>query len=127
MINRDELKTVTGAVAAVAAAFGTNVPANQRRFIYKVKFINPGAAQTLSLGKFENGVVLVPMDVISSPVGAGETIIEPEELRLDSAPLYVITGPPAPNGVAPATTSQLRVVTSVGAGTLTVTYIDAPA
>ena len=131
MLNRDELRTSPPTAVAMGAGaevtVGVAVPQNHRRFIYRIRFTNQVAGpNALSLGKRENGAgVTTAVDVIQAAV-VNEMVNDPEELREDSAPLYVIDGPPGQAPVLPALNSLVRAFTSAGAGTLTYWYLDSP-
>ncbi|MBU2060178.1 MAG: hypothetical protein KKB38_20905 [Gammaproteobacteria bacterium] len=127
MINRDELKTVTGAIAGADQTLGSAIPQNMRRFIYRVRFINLGVGvNQLLIGKRENAAgATTNIDTLESNV-AGEMITDPDELHDDSAPLYVVDGPPGNVPVAVGFNSLVRVATSAAAGIATYWYVDEP-
>ncbi|MBA7702345.1 hypothetical protein ES703_111109 [subsurface metagenome] len=129
MLNRDDLKTTVHPVTTTdddTARVGSAIPANMRRFIYAIKAINEhNAANLLTLGKRENGAVATtPVDYVQFATQY-ETWKDPDELKEDSAPLYIVEGAGAVGA------SYLRAVTSLmtaGLGAyLTIWYIDAPA
>ncbi len=131
MINRDELKTVTGAVPLGVGAevtLGPPILINTRRFIYRVKFINLGAGvNALVLGKRENGALItVNVDTIQAVV-PNEMVTDPDELKEDAAPLYVIDGGPTGTALIPGATSLVRVYGDIAAGICTYWYLDASA
>jgi hypothetical protein len=132
MINRDELKTspptAVVALAVNEVTVGSPIPQNHRRFIYRVKFINSVAGpNAVSLGKRENGAgVTTAVDVIQAAV-VNEVVEDPEELMENSAPIYVIDGPPGQIPVVAGNNSLVRAYTDNGAGIFTYWYIDAPA
>lgn len=129
MFNRDELKSVTVAVAAVDADFGSAVPINMRRFIYRVKFVNTvNAPNVCVFGKRENGAGATTVIDRYAAVVLNQTEIEPDSLEEDSAPLYIIEGPASNFGIVPVGNSTMRIACSAGGtGFFTVQYIDAPA
>ena len=131
MLNRDELRTSlpTAVPAGVGAevTVGSAIPQNHRRFIYRIRFTNLGVGPSiLMLGKRENGAAATTAVDNIQAVILDEMITDPEELREDSAPLYVIDGPPGQAPVAAALQSLVRAYTTVNAGTLTYWYIDSP-
>lgn len=125
-LNRDDLKTEVATVTTSDANVGSAVPANMRRFIYAIKAINEhNAANLLTLGKRENGAgVTTTIDYVRWATQY-ETWKDPDELKEDSAPLYIV------EGGGDTGDSYLRAVTSAmtaGKGAyLTIWYIDAPA
>lgn len=124
--NRDDLKTEVATIDDTDANVGSAVPANMRRYIYKIKAINEHAiANLLTLGKRENGAgATTTIDYVRWATQY-ETWNDPDELKEDSAPLYIVEGKGADGD------SYLRAVTSLvtaGVGAyLTIWYIDAPA
>ncbi|MBA7499970.1 hypothetical protein ES703_35378 [subsurface metagenome] len=127
MLNRDDLKTWVTPVATPIttgdANVGSAIPQNMRRFIYAIKAINlHTGANLLTLGKRENGeaVTTTAIDYIQFSTQY-ETQKDPDELKEDSAPLYIIEG--AGTGGA----SYMRAVVGSGTAYLTIWYIDAPA
>ena len=132
MLNRDELRTSLPTAVALGAGaevtVGNAIPQNHRRFIYRIRFTNLVAGPNqLLLGKRENGAgVTTAVDQIQSAV-VNEVVNDPEELFENSAPLYIIDGPPGQVPVAAALNSLVRAYTDAGAGILIYWYIDAPA
>jgi hypothetical protein len=130
MLNRDELKSVTAAVGA-EATIGTAVLQNMRRFIYRIRFVNGAVGvNTLLVGKRENGAgATTNLDTIQTVV-PNEMVTDPDEFKEDSAPLYVIDGPPGNVAVAVGFLSLVRMATGGGAGApgiVTYWYVDEPA
>lgn len=132
-MDRNEIRTVTAAIAVGAGAeatIGSAIPENMRRFIYRIKFTNGAVAlNQLLLGKRENGaVVTTNIDTIQTVV-AQEVVTDPDELKEDSAPLYIVDGPPGNVGttVVLAANSLLRAYATAGVGIITLWYADAPA
>lgn len=121
MINPDELRTTVATVGAAPANIGTAVPQNMRRYIYRIKATNIFAGvNLLTLSKQENGVVLAPIDYVQS-VLFGDVFPDPDELKEDSAPLYIVEG----GGAGGA--SYLRAVATAASVLLTFWYVDKPA
>ena len=129
-MNRNELEhRFFTVVPGDGAAWGSNVPANYTRYIYRIKiqYLNAGA-QTFTLGRREN-LVAGPTDVIDTfllPL-LGDIITDPEEMEEDSEPIYKIGGPVVVAGVptVPGGVSNLRAFVDVGTAYLTVWYTDA--
>jgi hypothetical protein len=132
-MNRDELRTVTGAVPVGVInvndiTLGTAVPQNMRRYIYRVKFISQFAGPNqFTLGKRENGAAVTTIVDYLQTVVLDEMVVDPDEVKEDAAPLYTIDGPPGNVPVAAALLSLVRIVASAGVGLFTYWYIDAPA
>jgi len=122
MLNRDDLKTHVQTITNVDADVGSAIPENMRRFIYKIKATNlHNAANLLTLGKREDGAVgTTDIDYVQF---ANEYDIwnDPDELKEDAAPLYVI------EGKGDTGDSYLRAVVANATAYLIITYIDAPA
>jgi len=126
-----ELRTAVAAVALGVintgsdVVFGLAIPQNMRRFVYRVKFINTFAGvNQLVIGKRENGAAATTIvDYVQAAV-VNEMNTDPDNLTEDSAPLYIIEGPPG--NVATAATSFIRAFCSAGGGLLTLWYADRP-
>jgi hypothetical protein len=122
-MNRDDLKTTFQAITAVDALVGSAVPENMRRFIYKIKAQNTSAgAAELTIGKRENGAgATTVVDQINFAVPS-ENWLDPEELKEDSMPLYIIEGK--------GSTGDSYLYAAMDAGNtcnLIIWYIDSPA
>lgn len=128
-MNRNELQTAHFLVVpGDGAAWGSNVPANYTRYIYRVKVQSLIAAQTFTLGRREN-LVAGPTNVLDTfflPLLA-DFFTDPDEIEQDAEPIYKIQGPVVLNGVATVVggVSNLRAFVDVGTAYLTVWYIDA--
>ena len=125
-MNRDELRTQVADITTVDSAIGSNVPPNMRRYIYKIKAINEHAvANLLTLGVRENGAVATTIIDYIRWATQYEMWNDPDELKEDALPLYIVEGEGAV-GV-----STLRAFTSLmtaGLGArLTIWYVDVPA
>lgn len=128
-MERDELLSVTGAVGLVEATLGSAVPVDRVRYIWRIRFISTVGAQQLLVGKRENGAVgTTNIDTLQAAVPL-EMITDPDELKEDAAPLYVIKGGPSGGVTAtvPPSTSLVRLATTVGAGIVTYWYSDSEA
>ncbi|MBA7659283.1 hypothetical protein ES703_67260 [subsurface metagenome] len=125
MLNRDDLKTQVAQVTTDEANFGGDdavaVPQNMRRFIYAIKAINEyDGANLLTLRKVENAAAVETIDYVQFATQY-ETWKDPDELKEDSAPLYIV------EGKGDTGDSYLKAVTDNGNAYLTIWYIDAPA
>lgn len=129
MLNRSELKTVTIAVTDVDTQVGTVVPINMRRYIYRAKFRNTvNAPNIITLGHRQNGAGATTVLDTTGLVVLHQTEYDPDELKEDSAPLYVVEGPASTPTVTPVGNSTVRTLCSAGlTGQLTLWYIDANA
>jgi hypothetical protein len=121
-IKRDELKTAVATITPADANVGSAVPANMFRFIYKLKVTNLFAgANLLTLGKRENGAGATTVIDYVQAATQYETWNDPDELKEDAAPLYIIGGKGSTGD------SYVRAVTNNGNAYLTLWYVDAPA
>lgn len=124
MIKRSDLRTATIllTLAGGDVAVGSNIPLNMFRFIYKIKAINEfaGGPNLITLGRRENGAVATTVIDYVRFATQYETWVDPDELKEDSAPLYVVGG----QGAVGAST--FRAFVSAGNAYLTISYIDAP-
>ena len=122
MLNRDDLKTEVATVGAADGNVGSAIPQNMRRFIYAIKATNIFAgANLLTIGKRENGAgATTTIDYVQAATQY-ETWKDPDELKEDSAPLYII------EGAGTTGASYLRAVAGGASFYLTIWYIDAPA
>jgi len=103
MVDKRALNPASGTLTNVAAGnvIGTVVPANMRRYIYKLKVNNEFAgANELTLGySADNGVTLLPvggLDRIPFQV-VGGIWNDPDELSENALPIYII---PAGNQIS---------------------------
>lgn len=121
-MNRDDLKTTVATITTADANVGSKVPQNMRRFIYAIKAINLFAgANLLTLGKRENGAGSTTTIDYVQHATQYETQKDPDELKEDSAPLYIVEGGGSTGD------SYLRAVTDNGNCYFTIWYVDAPA
>jgi hypothetical protein len=124
-MERDELKTVTGAVGLAEATIGNPVPVDKVRFIYRIRWISNSGSELLLIGSRENGAgATTNIDTLDAEVPGPQT--DPDGLHEDSAPLYSIHGGPSRGSTAanPPATSLVRFQTTVGAGIVTYWYTD---
>lgn len=121
-MKRDDLKTTVATITAVDANVGSAIPENMRRYIYAIKVINQFAGDNLmTLGKRENGAgATTTIDYVQFATQY-ETWKDPDELKEDSAPLYIIEGKGSTGD------SYMRAITDNGNAYLTIWYVDAPA
>lgn len=122
MLNRDDLKTAVATVGAADADVGSAIPQNMRRFIYAIKATNIfNGANLLTIGKRENGAVgTTIIDYVQAAIQY-DMWKDPDELKEDSAPLYIVEGAGAGGA------SHLRAEAGGASFYLTIWYIDAPA
>jgi hypothetical protein len=122
MINPDELRTQEGAVTTADANFGSAIPQNMKRCIYRVKVQNEyDGANLLTLGKRENGAgATTTVDVFQSALQY-DIFTDPEQLQENSEPLYEV------GGKGDTGDSYVRAVTDNGNAYLTIWYVDKPA
>ena len=125
----DALKTVTVTVTIAEADVGTAIPANIRRAIYKIKATNLFAGvNLLTLGKRENGAGATTVIDRIQTVLIYDIWNDPDELKEDSAPLYIVEGPVVSPTVPAVGTSFIRAVCSAASQFyLTLWYADTPA
>lgn len=122
MLNRDDLKTAVATIVAADGNVGSDIPQNMRRFIYAIKATNIFAgANLLTIGKRENGAGATTIIDYVQAATQYETWKDPDELKEDSAPLYII------EGKGDTGDSYLRAEASGASFYLTIWYIDAPA
>lgn len=92
--------TVTNAVGGVA--FGSAVPANMRRYIYKIKTANQFAGPNqLQFGHQTAPAAGVILDYIEHAVQY-DMWNDPDELREDALPIYILPAGSRPWGLASA-------------------------
>ena len=122
MITRDELLQAVATVTVADADIGGAIPANMRRFIYRIRLGNAFAGPNLlTLGHRENGAVgTTNIDYVQLAVQY-DIVADPEELTEEAMPLYIIEGAGAGGA------SHLRGIMSAGNAYLTYWYIDAEA
>lgn len=94
MIDKRGLQSQLGLATAGGAAIGTVVPANMRRYIYKIKTANQvvGPNQLVLWYTPDAGVTLLPaggLDYIEHAVQYGMWN-DPDELKEDALPIYII-------------------------------------
>lgn len=125
----DALKTVTVTVTNADADVGSAIPQNMRRAIYKIKATNLFAGvNLLTLGKRENGAGATTVVDRIQAVLIYDLYESPDELKEDSAPLYIVEGPFVSPTVPAVGTSHVRAVCSAaGQMYLSLWYTDSPA
>lgn len=121
-MRKDALRTEVATITTADADVGSAVPQNMRRYIYRVKANNQhNGANLLTLGKRENGAGATTTIDYLQMTSHYETLTDPDELKEDAAPLYIVEGKGASGN------SYLRAVTDNGNAYLTIWYEDAPA
>ncbi len=102
MVDKRALNSVLGTVTNAGVAFGSHVPANMRRYIYKIKTANQFAvANQLQFGH----QIAVPANVILDYIEHAvqyDMWNDPDELREDALPIYIIPAGSQPWGIASA-------------------------
>jgi len=94
------LGTVDNTVGGIA--FGTVVPANMRRYIYKIKTANQFAgANQLQFGHITAPAAGVILDYIEHAVQY-DMWNDPDELKEDALPIYILPAGSRPWGLASA-------------------------
>jgi len=100
MVDKRGLNSASGTLtnAALGNVVGTVVPANTRRYIYKLKVNNEvaGANELIFGYSADNGVTLTELDRIPFQV-VGGIWNDPDELSEDALPIYII---PAGNQIS---------------------------
>lgn len=93
MIRREDLILVNANAALVAAAIGTAVPANMRRYYYKIHTLNLFAGiniVTVSWGPVAG--ITANFETIGHTL-VNDQYVDPEDgIKEDSLPLYIIDG-----------------------------------
>jgi len=115
-MNKQSLRTaVVVANNAAYQSLGTAIPANMRRYVYRIKTVNQIAGLnelTLARGP---AAAEVPIDYIAA-VTQNEVYIDPDELKEDSAPIYIFE----------AADTNIRVITDNGNMRVFIIYADEP-
>lgn len=91
MINKRGLQTQQATATTGDAVFGTAVPSNTRRYIYKIKTVNTYAgANQLEIGySHDDGETHDTLDYINHAT-EHEMWNDPDNLTEDSLPIYII-------------------------------------
>jgi hypothetical protein len=115
-VNKQSLKTaVITANNAAYQSLGTAIPANMRRYIYRIKTVNLIAGLnelTLARGPAASEVAVDYLPAATQ----NEVYIDPDELKEDSAPIYIFE----------AGDANIRVITDNGNMRVFVIYADEP-
>ena len=123
----DAIKTVVATIGVAEANVGSAIPSNMRRVIYRWKWINTFVgANVISLKKIENGGASALLDYGSATL-VNDQLVDPEELKEDSAPLFIVEGPPDTTDPLYVGTSYIRAVATGASMYLTIWYEDTPA
>ena len=89
MATKEGLQQFEAQITAAGVVFGTVVPANQRRYVYRIKTANQFAgANQLQFG-FDTGGVPTVIDFIEH-AAQFDMWIDPDELKEDALPIYII-------------------------------------
>lgn len=93
MVDKRGLQPLQATAVLADGVFGTTVPTNMRRYIYKIKTANQFAGPNqLDLGHSDDaGVTHTTLDYIEHAVQY-EMWNDPDELKEDSLPIYIIPG-----------------------------------
>lgn len=92
MVRKEGLQSERYSVTAVEADKGTVVPSNMRRYIYRVKVQDDsGAANLVEFKKQLAPAAAIVVDQFRL-VTPNETYVDPDELKEDALPLYIIEG-----------------------------------
>jgi len=103
MVDKRALNSVVGTVDNTVGgiSFGTTVPANMRRYIYKIKTANQFAgANQLQFGHSTAAVGTI-LDYIEHAVQY-DMWNDPDDLREDALPIYILPAGTRPWGLASA-------------------------
>lgn len=102
MVDKRALNSALGTITNAGIAFGSHVPANMRRYIYKIKTANQFAgANQLQFGYQTAVPANVVLDYIEHAVQY-DMWNDPDELREDALPIYIIPAGSQPWGMASA-------------------------
>ena len=104
MVDKRALNSVVGTVDDTVGgiAFGSHVPANMRRYIYKIKTANQFAGPNqLSFGHQTAAPAEVILDYIEHATQY-EMWNDPDDLSEDALPIYIIPAGSQPWGLASA-------------------------
>lgn len=90
MPDKRGLNSAIGDIAIGGTSFGTTVPTNMRRYIYKIKTVNRFAGlNLLSFGHKTGAAAAVILDHIGHATEY-EMWNDPDEVKEDSAPIYIL-------------------------------------
>ena len=103
MVDKRALNSVLGTVTIAGVNFGTTVLPNMRRYIYKIKTANQFAGPNqLQFGhQVPPAGAIVILDYIEHIV-PGDMWNDPDELKEDALPIYIIPAGTRPYGIASA-------------------------
>lgn len=98
-MDKRALNSVVGTITAAGVAFGSHVPTNMRRYIYKIKTANQFAgANQLQFGHQTAAPANVVLDYIEH-ASQYDMWNDPDSLHEDSAPIYIIPAGSQPWGI----------------------------
>ena len=102
------LNSVVGTITDAGVAFGTVVPANMRRYIYKIKTANQFAGPNqLQFGYKPTGAAVI-LDYIEH-ANQYDMWNDPDEVKEDSAPIYILPAGSQPYGIGSAVGGTIYV------------------
>jgi len=102
MPDKRALNSALGVITNAGVAFGSHVPANMRRYIYKIKTANQFAGPNqLQFGHQTAAPANVVLDWIEHAVQY-DMWNDPDEIHDDSVPIYIIPAGSQPYGIASA-------------------------
>ena len=100
---------------------GTAIPQNMRRYVYQVKIIKEGGgAESLITLADRLGVAAETEKDLWYLTTPRETLVHPDELKEDSAPLYIF------EGSSSTADRYIRVKSTLLGVIITITYADEP-
>jgi len=90
MVDKRGLNSVLGTITNAGVAFGSHVPANMRRYIYKIKTANQFAGPNqLSFGHQDATPANIILDYIEHATQY-EMWSDPDEIKEDALPIYIV-------------------------------------
>ena len=116
-ISREDLILLNSDAVIAADSFGTAVPINMRRYIYKIHTLNLfNGVNILTVSWGPAGGVTADFETIAHTL-INDQYVDPDSLVDNAAPLYIING-------TTALVNFLYLTTSAGNMTVTVWYED---
>jgi len=108
MVDKRGLNSVVGTITDAGVAFGTAIPANMRRYIYKIKTANQFAGPNqLQFGYKPTGAAVI-LDYIEH-ANQYDMWNDPDEVKEDSAPIYILPAASQPYGIGSAAGGTIYV------------------
>jgi hypothetical protein len=122
-MNKQALKTATVTIAAddTYENLGSAIPQNMRRYVYKIKIIKDsgGAASLITIADRLGTAAETEKDPWYLNTSY-ETLVDPDELKEDSAPLYIF------EGSSSTADRYIRVKSTLLGVIVTIWYCDEP-